>query len=70
MVLAEQALADEGLSSRLVNSLQAQGFGLLTDKQRDSRLRKLDETIAAAEGELLARRKAAALAAVEAEFAA
>jgi hypothetical protein len=67
-VLAERALADEGLHGRLVSSLQARGFGLLSDKQRDSRLRKVTETIAAAEAELLARRKQEALDAVEAEF--
>ena len=42
----------------------------LTDKQRDSRLRKLDDEIAAAEKEQLAARKKAALEEIEREYAA
>jgi hypothetical protein len=67
-VLAEDKLDDEGLEGREIGRLQALGFGLLTDRQRDSRLRKLDETIRAAEAELLARRKEAALREIEEEF--
>jgi nucleotide-binding universal stress UspA family protein len=48
---------------------QAEQFAELTAKQRDSRLRKFGTESAKAETELREARKAAAIAAIEAEFA-
>jgi hypothetical protein len=67
-VLFEDLLADEGLSGRIVARLEAQGFGELTDRQRDGKLKKLENAIAHTNAELREARKAEALAAVEAEF--
>jgi hypothetical protein len=68
-VLAMDRLADAGLADRLVARLEAEGFGELTNKQRDTKLRKLSAEIDAAEKEHLSARKAAAMAELEAEFA-
>ena len=68
-VLAEDLLADETLSSRIVARLERQGFGEVSDRAKKQRLGKLDQQIEQATAELVAARKAAALAAVEAEFA-
>lgn len=69
-VLFEDRLDDEGLSGRTVARLEAQGFGGLTDRVRKQRLGKVDQQIEQATGELREARRAAALAEVEAEFAA
>jgi hypothetical protein len=45
------------------------GFGALSNRQRDSQLRKLDEQIATATSELREAKRRAALEAVEREFA-
>lgn len=69
-VLAEDLLADDGLAGRIASRLSAQGFGEFSDRQKGSKLKALDEKIAAAAAEVLRIRKAAALERVEAEFAA
>ena len=66
-VLQAFLLSDPRLESWLVG--QAEPFGELTSKQRDARLRKLGDEIEAATAALREERKAAAIAAVEAEFA-
>jgi hypothetical protein len=68
-VVFEDRLADEGLAGRLVARLEFQGFGGLSDRQRDSRLRKLESAIADSEQKLLAARKQEALEQVEKQFA-
>jgi len=68
-VLSEDRLDDGALAGRIVARLERQGFGDLTDRAKKQRLAKLDEAIAAAEQELLAARKQAALEQVEREFA-
>jgi hypothetical protein len=68
-VLAEDLLADDGLAGRVVKRLEAQGFGALSDRQKGSKLKALDEKIAKAAGELREAHKREALERVEAEFA-
>jgi hypothetical protein len=68
-VLHEDRLDDAGLAARIVARLEFQGFGSLSDRQKSSKLKALDEKIAAAITELREARKLEALAAVEAEFA-
>ena len=67
-VLQEDRLDDEGLAARIVARLERQGFGEVSDRQRDSRLRKLDSAIAAAELEAREQARAEALAEVERQF--
>lgn len=69
-VLHEDLLGDDGLAGRVVGRLASMGFGALSNRQRDSQLRKLDEQIATATSELREAKRRAALEAVEAEFAA
>jgi hypothetical protein len=68
-VLAEDALADEGLAGRIVKRLEAQGFGQVSDRQRKAQRAKLDSAVAAVEQELRETAKAEAIAAVEAQYA-
>jgi hypothetical protein len=60
---------DEKLAGRLVARLEQQGFGKLSDRQKDAKRKKFDDAIGAAEGELREVRKAEALEAIEREFA-
>jgi hypothetical protein len=68
-VLAEDALDDEGLAGRIVARLERQGFGELSDRQRNQRRAKLVSAIAEAEQELREAAKAEAIAAVERQYA-
>jgi hypothetical protein len=67
-VLRAFLLSDPKFEGWLVE--QAEPYAELTAKQRDSRLRKLNGEITQAEAELREARKAAAIAEIEAEFAA
>ena len=66
-VLAEFLLDSPALLDFLVAKVEA--TTQLTNRQRDSRLKRLDTEIATAEREQLATRKAAALAELEEQFA-
>jgi hypothetical protein len=66
-VLRAFLLRDPKLEAWLVE--QAEQFAELTSKQRDSRLRKISTDLKDAEDALREARKAAAIAAIEAEFA-
>ena len=68
-VLHEDRLDDEGLAARIVVRLERQGFGELSDRQKGSKLKALDEQIAKATAELREARKAEALEQVEREVA-
>jgi hypothetical protein len=68
-VLAEDLLADDGLAGRIVSRLERQGFGGLSDRQRGSKLKALDEKIAAATADLREARLQEAHERVEREFA-
>jgi hypothetical protein len=68
-VLAEDALADDGLAGRIVKRLEALGFGAVSDRSRASSLKKLDMEIAKVSGELREAKRQAALEEVEREFA-
>jgi len=69
-VLHEDRLDDEGLAGRTVARLERQGFGQLSDRQKGSKLKALDEKIAKATAELREARKRQALAEIEEQFAA
>jgi hypothetical protein len=68
-VLYEDLLDSEGLAGRTVARLERQGFGELSDRQKKQRLAKLDEAIAKATADLREAAKAAAIAAVERQYA-
>jgi SOS response regulatory protein OraA/RecX len=68
-VLHEDRLDDDGLAERTVARLERQGFGALSDRQKGSKLKALDEKIAKATGELREARKRQALEEVERQFA-
>ena len=51
-VLAEQALADERLHGRLVDSLVAAGFGTISAREKAAKLKSLDAAIEKAAGEV------------------
>lgn len=68
-VLFEDRLADDGLAGRLVNRLEAAGFGAISDRQRKQRVAKLDGEIAKATAGLKEARRQEAFDRVEAEFA-
>jgi hypothetical protein len=68
-VLAEDRLDDDGLAARTVARLEAQGFGELSDRQKGSKLKALDEKIAAAVADLREVRKREAFEEVERQFA-
>jgi hypothetical protein len=61
-------LSDPRLESWAVEQAQAVDGITLSDRQRDSRLRKIDDAIAAASAEILEARKREALAEVERQF--
>jgi len=67
-VLHEDKLDDEGLAGRIITRLARQGFGEIADKQKASKLAKLDSAIAVAEQEVREAAKAEAIAAVEERF--
>jgi len=67
-VLRAFLVTDPRLEPWLVE--QAGQFAELTEKERASRLKKIDTAIASAQKDLLAARKAAAMAQLEADFAA
>jgi hypothetical protein len=66
-MLAEYLVNAPALLDFIVATVEA--TTQLTNRQRDSRLKRLDAAIATAEREELAARKAAALAEIEAQFA-
>jgi hypothetical protein len=68
-VLGEDRFDDAGLADRLVARLEAEGFGELSNRQRDAQRKKLDEQVAKVTGELREARRTAALAEVERQFA-
>jgi hypothetical protein len=68
-VLHEDDLDDEGLAGRIVARLMRQGFGEISDRQKGSKLKALDEKIAAATTELREARKRQALEEIERAFA-
>jgi hypothetical protein len=68
-VLHEDLLDTEGLAGRTVARLERQGFGELSDRQKGSKLKALDEKIAKVSAELREAAKAAAIAAVERQYA-
>lgn len=69
-VLAEDSLAGEGLAARIVARLEAQGFGRVSDRQKKAQLSKVESALEAATAQLREAKRQAALAEVEAEFAA
>jgi hypothetical protein len=68
-VLAEDKFVDAGLAGRLVARLEADGFGDLSNRQRDTQRKKLDAAIVTAEAAAREAAKAAAIAAVERQYA-
>jgi hypothetical protein len=68
-VLQEDRLDDDGLAARIVARLERQGFGELSDRLKGSKLKAIDEKIAAATAELREARKREALEQVERQFA-
>ncbi len=68
-LLAEDLLADDALAGRVVKRLEAQGFGKLSDRAKGSKVKALDEKIAAAVADLREVRKREALEEVERQFA-
>jgi hypothetical protein len=68
-VLAEYALQDERLLPWLVSRLEQFDTAGISERQKKKRLAELDAKTKVATSELVAARKAAALADVEAEFA-
>jgi hypothetical protein len=68
-VLFEDRLADEDLAERLIARLELEGFGKISDRQRNQRLGKIDTAVRQAERDLREARKAEAIAALEEQYA-
>jgi hypothetical protein len=69
-VLAELALDDPSLSTRLVGKLEAAGYGLMSDRQRAAKFKQLDAAIQKAEQAAREAAETAAVAKVRERFAA